>query len=322
MRHAPHLRRAFLTALAGAVTAPVLIGTTTAVADEAVASPTCGRSIAYVVVLEDSPTLYDLYSIPAAGGTPPTLLYGGPSSELDPAWSPNGRRLAFATRGEDPAAPRHIWVMRPGRTEPRQLTTVSEGNNRYPTWSPDGSMIAYTAGVDPTGPTRIRVMNADGTGDHEIFALEGANLSYTRWSPDGSRLVFTITRDEFAATDLGMVDVDGSNFEQLTEDGRTDFADWASADSLVLTHMAESRRRSSLYLADDRVEQMHRITRLPGHADRVDVSRSGRRMVFDNWGRGFDGLMITRIDGSDARAITEEPGSYAYTAWQSRARCS
>ena len=285
------------------------------------AAPACGRSIVYSVALEGTVTSYDLYAIAPHGEDPATELYTSPTGDLDAEWSPDGRRLAFATRGEDATAPRHIWVMRPGRSEPRQLTTFSEGNNRYPSWSPDGSQLVYTTGVDLAGPTRMRVTNADGTGDHQILAIEGAILASTKWSPDGSRIVFTIYRDEFTVADIGMVDADGSDFEQLTDDGRTSYPAWASDESLIFTRAPEVGRGTDLFLADDQLQDPQQITHLRGHSESPEVSPSGGRVVFDNWGRTFDQLRIARLGHPGSRALTEEPGSYAYPAWGSKARC-
>ncbi len=284
------------------------------------AGSSCSRSIVYSVALEGTTTSYDLYAIAASGGEA-TELYTSPTGDLDAQWSPNGRRLAFATRGEDPTAPRHIWVMRPGRSEPRQLTTFSEGNNRYPTWSPDGSQLAYTTGIDLAGPTRMRVTNADGTGDHQILAIEGAILASTQWSPDGSRIVFTIYSDAFTVSDIGVVNADGTDFEQLTNDGRTSYATWASDESLIFTRSPEVGRGTDLFLANDRLEDPQQITHLRGHSESPELSPSGTRLVFDNWGRTFDQLTIARLAHRKTRVLTTDPGSYAYPAWQPRARC-
>ena len=75
-----------------------------------------------------------------------------------PAWSPDGRRIAFtSSRDGDPA----IYVMNANGSEVMQLTDNSAGDYE-PAWSPDGKRIAFTS--FRSWYVGIYVMNADGSG--------------------------------------------------------------------------------------------------------------------------------------------------------------
>ena len=100
-----------------------------------------------------------LYVLDAASGTTTALTSGG-YDELLPAWSPDGKSLAFVSKRRpdfDRDANWDVYVMdaTPGAT-PRQLTTFEGPDNdpeteSRPAWSPDGRSIAYLQG----GPLKL-----------------------------------------------------------------------------------------------------------------------------------------------------------------------
>lgn len=104
---------------------------------------------------------------------------GGFFDSAQPAWSPDGRRIAFAhstpnTSTDD--AGYDIWVMNANGTAHERLTTnqVYDGS---PSWSPDGRRFAFVRG-NPYGG-KISVMNANGTGVTRLLSI-GANPA---WQP-------------------------------------------------------------------------------------------------------------------------------------------
>ncbi|POM23451.1 Serine/threonine-protein kinase AfsK [Actinomadura rubteroloni] len=91
----------------------------------------------------------------------------------DPAWSPDGRRIAY-TRGKNPG---EIWVMNADGTGGHRVTTGTE-NESDPSWSPDGRWLAYVRGpfTDPV----VRAIRADGTGDR-VLTPTGALIAHPNW---------------------------------------------------------------------------------------------------------------------------------------------
>ena len=86
-----------------------------------------------------------------------TRLSDGTAGDSDPAWSPDGNRIAFKS---DRGGNTDIYVMHADGTDITRLTNTATGA-REPAWSPDGSRIAFTS---LGGNYDIYVMNADGTG--------------------------------------------------------------------------------------------------------------------------------------------------------------
>lgn len=104
---------------------------------------------------------------------------------LDPAWSGDGRWIAFSMRGD-------IWKLPAAGGEAVALTQ----GPRYhfePAWSPDGKQLALTVDVD--GNLDIGIVSADGGEVRRITTDPGVDVEPT-WSPDGRSIYFVSGRGE------------------------------------------------------------------------------------------------------------------------------
>src|SRR5918912_3951957 len=94
-------------------------------------------------------------------GSGQTAVTIDPGWEHGPAWSPDGRKIAFSgvpgIVGHD-----DIYVINPDGSGRTQLTNAPGVDEFDPEWSPDGKQIAFTSGLE--GSWDIAVMNADGSG--------------------------------------------------------------------------------------------------------------------------------------------------------------
>jgi len=148
-----------------------------------------------------------VWEVPIDGGDP-TLLTTDCSGaenecfERDPAYSPDGKRIAFARddmSGSNPTSVIGVMDLAAGTVSFIESTRVprDEAHLHQPTWSPDGEQLAYH--LDTQGPAderpskiRIEIVNVDGTGLRELPAPAGeAEAGDPDWSPDGSLIVFS-----------------------------------------------------------------------------------------------------------------------------------
>lgn len=112
-------------------------------------------------------------------------LTSGSGNNDYPAWSPDGRRIAFIS---DRTGVEQVFVMRADGAHATQLTFAPIAHDESPDWRPDGRQIAYAQG-NPGVDEKIWVMNSDGSHPHQITFGTADDFGPV-WSPDGRHLAF------------------------------------------------------------------------------------------------------------------------------------
>jgi hypothetical protein len=115
------------------------------------------------------------------------LLHGKskPGDVQTPAWSPDGRKIAFVS---DRDGNSEIYVIHADGSEQRNLTR-QPASDSHPSWSPDGRKLAFVSRRD--GNAEIYVMNADGSELRNVTRTPSDDLD-PAWSPNGRAIAFVL----------------------------------------------------------------------------------------------------------------------------------
>ncbi|HEX8118922.1 MAG TPA: hypothetical protein VF521_16710, partial [Pyrinomonadaceae bacterium] len=162
----------------------------------------------------------------AADGSGLALLTSVPGELIESyVWSPDGSRFVFRARpySTNDLNIGDVFVMNADGTGRTNLTNGG-GYNGDPSWSPDGSRIAYVRMIfgaeGQQVSSEIRVVSADGSGQTQILQAAGEVDSFPRWSPDGERIAFARDFPD-GSTNLYTVRADGTDVRRLTNDAAT-----------------------------------------------------------------------------------------------------
>ena len=194
-----------------------------------------GSEIVFERQFEDKP--YEIWSVEQGGSDPHQIDLECPVPEdqicdvSSPAWSPDGRRIAFNQaygklkyiNGDEWIEVGALSVADADGSNLRQLTQLrrpTSSEDLQPVWSPDGTRIAFVrlnSTARPRNGQAIFVVNADGTGLRQVTPWRLDAGDHPDWSPDGKWILFRAPEQGgFAGTDLYRLRPNGTGLRQLT----------------------------------------------------------------------------------------------------------
>ena len=225
-------------------------------------------------------------------GSPVQLTFNS-ANDVEPAWSPDGGMIAFAsdrtgnqeiyivnlTTSTEASVTNNgnrnwhpdwlqngqlisytggpnsdqIWVSAPDGSGTIAITT--SGPHRHPDWSPDGSEFVFTAQIGIVGP--IQRINSDGSGTPITVVSSGW---YADWAPDGQRIVFS---GYGGAGQIYLVDPDGGNLKNISTSGDYHSQPAWSPDGSVIACTIVKAGNSEIYILDTLGNELLQLTNIP-----------------------------------------------------------
>ena len=161
----------------------------------------------------------------------------------NPDYSPDGKQIVFEkVLGSDPNNPTSItvWIMNADGTHPHSLTKekIDRAADSEPSWSPDGTQIAFTRFSVAKSAQALFLIHPDGTSLRRLteWSINGGGAD---WSPHGTLIVFESYRDccNGHVSQVYTIHPDGSGMHQLTSVGRNIEPGWSpNGKKIVFAH--------------------------------------------------------------------------------------
>jgi Tol biopolymer transport system component len=273
---------------------------------------------------------YILYRVAADASTDQVLLRA-PSVVGDLALSPDGDELAFSV--EPPFSPQTrgagIWMISLATGSARQLTHSGQQRDQLPTWSPDGSQIAFTR----TSDVRIHIVSAHGAAARTLPREHpGTVFEALAWSPDGARLLFA---SAFTANYrlYSLAQIDSESLRQLTRGWAQNVDPAWSPDGSRIAFASNRSGHYEIYTMRANGSGLRLLTHDPADDRQPAWSPDGSRIVFTSnrlagarerkakkAGNKIAHLYVMRTDGSHRHRLTRGITDDEMPAWSPNGR--
>jgi Tol biopolymer transport system component len=200
-------------------------------------------------------------SVPEIPATAPS-----PSSSAEAASTPSATidisvltgRIAFS--GGPPHA-EDVYVVDADGTGLRKVTNDSAAEFD-PTWSPDGTRIAYRHQAADDRSTDIYVIGADGSGARNVSGDDGTADWGPAWSPDGTWIAWNTSADRARGFDLGLVHADGTGRAVVAPGVFVEYPAWSPDGSRIafMSQVADEGSQYDVFVMDSDGSDVKRLT--------------------------------------------------------------
>jgi TolB protein len=208
---------------------------------------------------------------------------------ISPAWSPDGKLLAYVSFDKQKA----VVVTQEVATGTRREIANFRGSNSAPAWSPDGQTLAVTLSRD--SGSQIYLIDRNG-GNVRRLTNSSAIDTEPAFAPDGRGVYFV--SDRGGSPQIYRTSVSGGNAERITFSGSYNISPAISPDGRTLAYISRQGGAFRLYTLDlSSANAQPQALTDSSDDESPSFAPNGRLIIYASRAQGRDVLMTTTLDG-------------------------
>ena len=249
---------------------------------------------------------FNLWVADADGENPQSALASA-EPIISPAWSPNGRQLAYVSfEARKPTI--YVHEVATGK---RRLVANFKGSNSAPAWSPDGRTIALTLSRD--GGSQLNLLDLSATSAEPRRIAQSSSIdTEPAFTADGKFIYFV--SDRGGSPQIYRVGTSGGSPERVTFSGTYNISPALSPDGRWLAYISRVNGAFKLHVLDIASGAVTAITDTIAD-ERPSFAPNSRMLIYATQQQGKEAMMISTVDGKIKARLAGQTGDIREPNW-------